>query len=470
MALGRKISVVILAAGEGTRMKSDTPKVLFPLCGRPMVDYVLDAASCVNPEKIVIVIGRRGEVVAERVTEGWARDRDRADLVRFAWQPERRGTGHAVSCAMEQIPVCDDVMILCGDTPLITGDMLVRLFESHLSAKAHVSLVTAVVDDPGDYGRMRRDATGAVLGIVEAKDLLPGDGHIREINAGIYIVNKGILAELVSTLDDRNAKGEFYLTDIVEKAAQAGYAVNAFVCEDASLIQGVNDRYALAFAESRLRETVIRNLCLGGVAVRDPRNTYIDPGVTIGRDTIIEPGTFLRGKTAIGRECIIGPGTEIIDSQVGDNTEIWRSVVEASTVGNHVSIGPFSHIRPGSVIEDYVSVGNFAEVKNSRIGLGSKIHHHSYIGDCTMGSNVNIGAGTVTVNYDGHRKHRTVIGDNAFIGCNANLIAPVRIGKASYVAAGSTVTQDVPDGALGIARERQVNKEGWVGKRRQKLD
>ena len=203
--------------------------------------------------------------------------------MRFAWQPERRGTGHAVSCAMEQIPVCDDVMILCGDTPLITGDMLVRLFESHLSAKAHVSLVTAVVDDPGDYGRMRRDATGAVLGIVEAKDLLPGDGHIREINAGIYIVNKGILAELVSTLDDRNAKGEFYLTDIVEKAAQAGYAVNAFVCEDASLIQGVNDRYALAFAESRLRETVIRNLCLGGVAVRDPRNTYIDPGVTIGR-------------------------------------------------------------------------------------------------------------------------------------------------------------------------------------------
>ena len=288
--------------------------------------------------------------MAERVTEGWARDRDRADLVRFAWQPERRGTGHAVSCAMEQIPVCDDVMILC-DTPLITGDMLVRLFESHLSAKAHVSLVTAVVDDPGDYGRMRRDATGAVLGIVEAKDLLPGDGHIREINAGIYIVNKGILAELVSTLDDRNAKGEFYLTDIVEKAAQAGYAVNAFVCEDASLIQGVNDRYALAFAESRLRETVIRNLCLGGVAVRDPRNTYIDPGVTIGRDTIIEPGTFLRGKTAIGRECIIGPGTEIIDSQVGDNTE-WRSVVEASTVRPCVHRPVFPQARFGN--RDYV--------------------------------------------------------------------------------------------------------------------
>lgn len=470
MALEHKISVVILAAGEGTRMKSDIPKVLFPLYGRPMVDYVLDAASCVEPEKIVVVIGHQGEEVANRIMDGWAKDNCMDGVISFAWQLERRGTGHAVSCALDHIPGCDAVMILCGDTPLITGDMLNRFVESHLSGEADLSLITAMVDDPGDYGRIRRDETGSILGIVEANDLLPGDRDIKEINAGIYIVDSRILPGLLSTLDDHNAKGEFYLTDILEKAAQAGYTVSSFTCDDVFLIQGVNDRYALALAETRLRETVLRNLCLQGVTIRDPRNTYIDPGVTIGRDTVIEPGTFLRGKTSIGQGCVIGPNSEITGSQVGDNTRIWWSVVEESTIGENVTIGPFSHIRPDSIIEDYASVGNFAEVKNSRIGRGSKIHHHCYIGDCTMGCKVNIGAGTVTVNYDGHKKHRTVIGNNAFIGCNANLIAPVRIGKDSYVAAGSTITQDVPEGALGIARERQVNKEGWVARRRQKLD
>ncbi|HHX11074.1 MAG TPA: bifunctional UDP-N-acetylglucosamine diphosphorylase/glucosamine-1-phosphate N-acetyltransferase GlmU [Firmicutes bacterium] len=470
MVLEHKISVVILAAGEGTRMKSSTPKVLFPICGRPMVDYVLDAASSVKPEAIVVVVGYQGEEVANRISEGWAKGSPMSGKIRFAWQHERRGTGHAVACALEQIPGCNDVMILYGDTPLITGDMLSRFVQSHLARKADLSLVTAVVDDPGEYGRIRRDEKGSMVGIVEAKDLLPGDRHIKEINAGIYIVGKRILAQLISKFDDNNAKREFYLTDIVEKAAQAGYVVSSFVCDDISLVEGVNDRYALSLAESRLRQGVLRKLCLEGVTIRDPRNTYVDPGVTIGPDTVIEPGTFLRGKTSIGRGCVIGPNTEVIDSQVGDKTSIRFSVVEESTIGENVAIGPFSHLRPNSIIEDHVSIGNFAEVKNSRIGRGTKVHHHSYLGDCQIGCQVNIGAGTVTVNYDGHKKHKTIVEDNAFIGCNANLIAPVRIGKDSYVAAGSTITQDVPDGALGIARERQANKEGWVAKRKQKLD
>lgn len=470
MALKHKISVVVLAAGEGTRMKSGTPKVLHLLCGRPMVDYILDAAAGVEPQAIVVVIGHMGEEVAGRISQGWAKTNRMSQILRFAWQREQRGTGHAVACALDQVPDCDHVMILCGDTPLITGNLLRSFFESHLSAKADVSLITAVVDDPGDYGRIRRNEKGNILGIVEANDLLPEDRHIREINAGIYVVRRNILAELVSQLDDNNAKGEFYLTDIVEKAARAGYTVSSFSCDDICLVQGVNDRYALSQAESRLRQAILRKLCLEGITIRDPGNTYIDPGVTIGRDTIIEPGTFLRGKTTIGAGCVIGPNTELIDSHIGDRSKVWFSVVERSVIGENVVIGPFAHIRPDCVIEDNVSIGNFAEVKNSRIGRGTKVHHHSYLGDSIIGSQVNIGAGTVTVNYDGHKKHMTVIEDNAFIGCNANLIAPVRIGKDSYVAAGSTITQDVPEGALGIARERQVNKEGWVARRKHKLN
>lgn len=466
-----KIAVVILAAGEGTRMKSNTAKVLFPICGRPMVDYILDAASDVKPGKIVVVIGHKGEEVANRITDGWARDNDMAGNIEFAWQLQRRGTGHAVACAQDQIPGdCEHVMVLCGDTPLITGEMLNRFVQAHLSNRAELSLVTALLDDPGDYGRIRRDENGNIVGIVEANDLLPEDNHIKEINAGIYIAGKETLARLLSRLNDNNAKQEFYLTDIVKKGVEAGCTVASMMCQDVSIVQGVNDRYALALAELRLRGTVLRDLCLSGVTIRDPRNTYIDSGVTIGADTIIEPGTFLRGKTSIGQGCIIGPNSEIIDSWVGDNSRIWSSVVEESKVGENVRIGPFSHIRPDSVIEADASIGNFAEVKNSIIGQGSKVHHHSYLGDSSIGCGVNIGAGTVTVNYDGLKKHRTVIEDNAFIGCNANLIAPVTIGKDAYVAAGSTITGDIPGGALGIARERQVNKEGWVAKRKEKTD
>ncbi len=466
-----KISVVILAAGEGTRMKSNTPKVLFPICGRPMINYILDAASEVEPEKIVVVIGHKGEQVSNRIMAGWARDNAMGDRVEFAWQSHRRGTGHAVACAQDCIPDdCDYVMILCGDTPLVTGKMLGEFVQCHVSNQAEVSLITALVDDPGDYGRIRRDDAGNVLGITEANDLLPEDKHLREINAGIYIVNNNLLGSLLSGLTDQNAKQEFYLTDIVEKGAKDGCTISSLMLHDVSIVQGVNDRYALAVAESRLREDILRNLCLSGVTIRDPKNTYVDFGVEIGTDTVIEPGTVLRGATNIGQGCTIGPHTEIIDSLVGDNSKVWYSVIEQSEIKQNVQIGPYSHIRPDTVIEANVLVGNFAEIKNSKIGTGSKVSHHSYLGDSFVGPRVNIGAGTVIVNYDGLRKHRTVIGENAFIGCNANLVAPVRIGKRAYVAAGSTIIGDVPDEALGIARERQTNKEGWVAKRKQKSD
>ncbi len=466
-----KIAVVILAAGKGTRMKSSLPKVLFPICGRPMIDYVLDTAVAVEPKAIVVVVGHKGEQVSDSIISGWAKANDMIENVRFAWQKQMKGTGHAVMCAQSHLSSdCDNVLILCGDTPLITGDMLQKLTLNHISSNADLSLVTSLVDEPGDYGRIRRDKTGNIKGIVEANDLLPPDMNIREINAGIYIAKKRTLDALLSKLDDKNAKQEFYLTDIVRKGVEAGCTVSTLLWKNATTIQGVNDRYALTFAESYLRQTILRGLCLSGVTVRDIENTYIDYGVQVGFDTIINPGTLLTGQTNVGSGCIIGPNSHIVSSVIGDRCEIQFSVVENSKIGNNVKVGPFAHIRPDTIIDANVSVGNYAEIKNSIIGYGSKISHHSYIGDSLIGREVNVGAGTVTVNYDGTRKHKTVVEDNAFIGCNANLIAPVKIGRESYVAAGSTVTEDIPAGALGIARSRQVNKKGWVANRKQKTN
>lgn len=466
-----KLSVVILAAGEGTRMRSDTAKVLFPVCGRPMIEHILNAASAVRPDTIVVVVGHKGEEVRREITGSWAESHHMEGRLEFAWQLSQKGTGHAAACARSHLPGdCGHVMILCGDTPLITGEMLQTFVQFHLSEETGLSFITTVVDDPGAYGRVRRDCHGRVARIVEANDLLPGDEQIREVNAGIYLVRKDLFDSLLSRLDDNNAKHEFYLTDVVEMAVQDGFKVSSFVWQDSSVVQGVNDRHALALAEARLREAIIKDLCLSGVTVRDPQNTYVDYGVKVGRNTVLEPGTFLRGRTRIGEGCIIGPCSEINDSLVGDNSKVWFSVVEDSEIKKRVEVGPYSHIRPGTCIEPEVLVGNFAEVKNCVIGSGSKVHHHSYLGDSVIGRRVNIGAGTVTVNYDGISKHKTVIEDGAFIGCNANLIAPVKIGKGAYVAAGSTITSDVPGGSLGIARERQANKEGWVAKRTEKMD
>lgn len=456
---------LVLAAGEGTRMKSDTPKVLHELCGYPMLFYILDAVSSLKPTKTVVVVGHRAQQVRDAVLTGWAERTGRH--VEFAVQAEQLGTAHAVICALDFMRDDETVLILCGDTPLVTADLLSEFLGSHQHEDADLTVMTAMASDPGSYGRILRGSNGSVLRIVEARDLTEEQKSIPEINAGIYLTRARHLKTLLARVNNDNAKKEYYLTDIVELANRDGLKVRAFACHDEQIVQGINDRWALSQAENRVRLGILRELALNGVTIRDPGHTYVERTVVIGRDSILEPGTVLRGNTRIGSRCVIGPETEIIDSIIGDGSRIWRSVVESSVIYEDVHVGPYAHLRPNTTLHKGVYVGNYAEIKNSVIGAGSKVHHHSYLGDSDVGSNVNIGAGTVTVNYDGVRKHRTTIRDNAFLGCNSNLIAPVTIGKDAYVAAGSTITEDVPDDALAIARERQTNKEGWVSKRRQ---
>jgi bifunctional UDP-N-acetylglucosamine pyrophosphorylase/glucosamine-1-phosphate N-acetyltransferase len=469
MPCDNSLSVIILAAGEGTRMKSKAAKVLFPICGRPMIAYVLDAAAALSPERTVVVVGHKGEEVIESVQRAFAADNPVAGRLEFAWQTEQKGTGHAMLCAKEALgDFRGDVLVLYGDTPLITPELLKGFRKDHLEKGAALSLISFSPEDMGSYGRVVRDGEGGVERIVEAKDLTEREAGLREANAGIYLADRDLLYRLLSEVRNDNAKGEYYLTDVVHIARGKGMKVSAYISPDAQAVQGINDRYALAQAEETVRGEILRRLCLDGVTVRDPSSTYIDFGVKVGSDTVIEPQTYLRGTTEIAAGCVIGPGTEILDSTVGEGSRIWRSVVEQSFVGKNVQIGPYSHIRPNATLEEGALIGNFAEVKNTIVGPGTKVHHHSYLGDTTIGEGVNIGAGTVTVNYDGVKKHRTIIEDGSFIGCNANLIAPVTIGKGAYVAAGSTVTDDVPPLSLAIARERQVVKEGWVTRRKEK--
>ena len=470
MSQKRELSCIVLAAGQGTRMKSENPKVLFTVCGRPIVSYILDAVSSLSPDRIVVVIGYAGDQVKRSIDDAWAKDNPWKGHLELVWQEQQKGTAHAVACARKALAGFDgDVLVLYGDsTPLLTGGLLQGFYQDYLCSSPALSLVTSFVDDPASYGRIVRDQSGNVARIVEVRDLTGAEAEIKEVNAGIYLAGREDLFDLLGEVKDDNAKHEFYLTDIVQIASSKALRVSGYVARDPAWVQGINDRYELAQAEDMKRREILKGLALAGVTVRDPASTYVDYGVPVGQDTVIEPQTFLRGETTIGSNCVIGPGAEILDSNVGDRTRIWFSVVEDSDVGCDVQIGPYSHLRPNTRLSRGVLVGNFAEIKNSLVGQGAKIHHHSYIGDTDMGEHVNIGAGTVTVNYDGIQKHRTIIEDGAFIGCNANLIAPVKVGKGAYVAAGSTINLEVPEGSLAIAREYQVNKEGWAARRKPK--
>jgi len=464
-----RLCVVVLAAGEGTRMKSQAAKVLFPVCGRPMIEYVLDAALSLDPLKVVLVVGHKREEVRKSILEAYGAELEKSSRFRFSIQEEQRGTAHAVMCAREELTgFSGHVLILYGDTPLINGVMLRDFVSFHLRKGSQLTILTTFASDPGPYGRVVRDVSGNVREIIEARDLKSGQEEISEVNAGIYLVRSQHLFGLLERVRDDNAKHEYYLTDIVKIAVQEGLSVSSFVSKDQEVLQGINDRHALALAEAAMRRVILKNFALSGVTVRDPTTTFIDWGVKIEPDATIEPFSVLKGRTEIQRGAVIGPGSEIIDSKGCRGARGWHSVVEGSVVEPGAQVGPYSHIRPGSIVEEGVLIGNFAEIKNSRIGKGSKVHHHCYIGDSELGRDVNIGAGTVTVNYDGVKKHKTIVQDGAFIGCNANLIAPVTIGKDSYVAAGSTITEDVPPESLGIARERQTNKEGWVSRRRKR--
>jgi bifunctional UDP-N-acetylglucosamine pyrophosphorylase / glucosamine-1-phosphate N-acetyltransferase len=446
---------VILAAGKGTRMKSKLHKILHPVCGKPMVQHVVDQVNNLSCENIVTIVGYGAEEV-EKQLHG---------QVQFAMQHEQLGTAHAVE---QSAPYLENkegtTIVVCGDTPLITAETMEQLINHHETTNAKVTILTAEAENPHGYGRIVRDASGNVAKIVEQKDASDEEQKITEINTGTYCFDNKELFATIKKVDNDNAQGEYYLPDVIEILKASGEIVSAYQTSDFDETLGVNDRVALAKAEVLMKKRINERHMRNGVSFIDPENTYIADEVVIGQDTIIYPGTIIRGNTTIGSDCVIGPNTEIVDCAIGNANEIKQSVITQSEIGNDVNIGPFSHIRPLSTIADDVKIGNFVEVKKSTFGKGSKASHLSYLGDAEIGENVNIGCGSITVNYDGKNKFLTKVEDGAFIGCNTNLIAPVTVGKEAYVAAGSTITDDVPASALSIARSRQTNKENYVKK------
>lgn len=446
------LAAVILAAGKGTRMKSKLPKVLHNVCGSTMLSYVIDAVEGAGVKKIIVVVGYGADKVAREVE-------NRAQV---AQQAEQLGTAHAL---MQAGPFLSDfkgrLLVLCGDTPLIEAGTLKDLIHSHNSAGSAATVLTAIMEDPAGYGRVIRDNTGGVVKIIEQKDASPEEKQVREVNTGIYCFECDGLFEALGLLSPDNAQGEYYLTDIIEVNVRCGRRVGAVTLKNPVEITGINDRVQLAEVESYMRGRILDDLMLSGVTVIDPRSTYVDRKVRVGRDTVIYPFTFIEGNTVIGEDCVIGPGSRLIDAVVCDGVSIQYSVVTGSSMEACCSIGPFSHLRPGNSLGREVKIGNFSEVKKSVLGDGSKVSHLSYVGDATIGKNVNIGAGTITCNYDGRNKWPTMIDDGVFIGSNTNLVAPVKIGAGAVTGAGSTITRDVPAGSLAVERAKQRVIPGW---------
>ena len=446
---------IILAAGQGTRMKSKLYKVLHPVCGKPMVQHVIDQVKSLDINEIVTIVGHGAEKVKDQLG---------ADS-QYALQAEQLGTAHAVQQAGDMLADKEGVtIVVCGDTPLIKGETMEALFKHHEETSAKATILTARAEDPTGYGRIVRNSEGFVEKIVEHKDANEQERSINEINTGTYCFDNKMLFEAIQNVSNDNVQGEYYLPDVIEILKNQGEIVSAYVTDNFAETLGVNDRVALAEAERTMKKRINEYHMRNGVSIIDPDNTYIGPDVKVGQDTVIFPGTTLSGSTVIGSECQIGPYTEISNCEIGDNTVIRQSAAFDSKIGSEVNIGPFAHIRPESDIADEVKIGNFVEIKKAVFGKGSKASHLSYIGDAEVGADVNIGCGSITVNYDGKNKFLTKIEDGVFIGCNSNLVAPVTIGKGAYVAAGSTITEDVPGEALALARARQVNKEDYVGK------
>lgn len=446
---------IVLAAGQGTRMKSDLYKVLHPVCGKAMVAHVIDNIVSIGTDRIVSIVGHGAEKVEETL----------GAKSEYALQEQQLGTAHAVLQAESLLGDLEGTtIVVCGDTPLIRAETMRALITHHNDANAKATILTAIAEDPTGYGRIIRGEDGQVLRNVEQKDATPEEQQVTEINTGTYCFNNRALFETLKKVNNDNAQGEYYLPDVLGILKNEGALISAYVTEDFSETLGVNDRVVLSDAERVMRLRIAKQHMQNGVTIINPENTYISADAEIGRDTVLQPGTMVEGKTVIGERCIIGPNSQIVDSVIGDGTTVHSSVILQSTLGEETSIGPFAHIRPESDLGNGVKIGNFVEVKKSTLGEGSKASHLSYIGDAEVGANVNIGCGTITVNYDGQEKHVTSIQDDAFIGCNSNLIAPVTVGKGSYVAAGSTISDNIPEEALAIGRARQVNKEGYVQK------
>lgn len=450
---------IILAAGKGTRMKSDLPKVLHKVAGKALVSYVIDACHEAGITKPMLVVGHGSAEVRAAI----------GDDVSYCEQFRQLGTGHAVMCALPFIKEKKgEVLVMCGDAPLIEGKTLIALRNYFRESGAVCTVLSAEMKDPTGYGRIFREGTGRVLGIIEEKDATASQKKITEINTGTYCFDLAALRSVIDDLDTNNAQGEYYLTQVLELLIAKGYQVNAYLCEDSNTALGVNDRIQQAAAEKILRKRVLKDIMLEGATIIDPKTTYIEKGVKIGADTVIRPNTHLRGNTVIGANCVIGPDCDILNSTIGDNSQVRYAVLDSIKTETGANIGPYTYMRPGTELAENVKIGGFCEVKNTKVGAGSKIPHLSYIGDAEVGSAVNIGCGCITCNYDGYKKYKTEIGNNAFVGCNVNMVAPVKIADDSYVAAGSTVTEDVPTEALAIARERQRNIEGWVRKNKEK--
>jgi bifunctional UDP-N-acetylglucosamine pyrophosphorylase/glucosamine-1-phosphate N-acetyltransferase len=453
-----KPTVVILAAGLGTRMKSDLAKALHPLAGRPLIQHVLNAAAGVGPEKIVLVLGHQADKVRSAVGDF---------QLEIVLQAEQLGTGHAVQQAAEAIAKgTGPVLILCADTPLITAKTLQEVIELHQKSRSAITFVTTILDDPFGYGRVVRGKTG-VMRVVEEKDATIGQKKIQEVNAGIYCFDRKFLLSSLTLLGKNNEQKEYYLPDTIELARKRKQRVSAFHCKDPNEVMGVNSRYDLSQAEAIVRRRINRRWMLEGVTILDPETVFVGSEVSLGRDVVLYPNIRIEGRTRIGAACIVYPGARIVNSVIADSVTVKDcSVIEESDIAVGAVVGPFAHLRPGTVIGARAKIGNFVEVKKSTIGDGSKASHLSYIGDATVGRDVNIGAGVIICNYDGYAKHLTVIEDNVFVGSDSQLVAPVKIGRGALIAAGSTITHDVPADALAMSRIPQDTREGFASRRR----
>ncbi|MFI5999207.1 bifunctional UDP-N-acetylglucosamine diphosphorylase/glucosamine-1-phosphate N-acetyltransferase GlmU [Streptomyces sp. NPDC051366] len=461
MSANRPAAVVVLAAGEGTRMKSATPKVLHEICGRSLVGHVVAASRELDPEHLVVVVGHAREQVTAHLAEIDAG-------VRTAVQYEQNGTGHAVRMALEELggTVDGTVIVVCGDTPLLTGETLQQLAATHEADGNAVTVLTAEVPDSTGYGRIVRDGAGAVTAIVEHKDATDSQRAIREINSGVFAFDGALLADALGKVRTDNSQGEEYLTDVLGILREAGHRVGAAVGADHRQILGINNRVQLAEARALLNARLLEQAMLAGVTVVDPASTFVDVTVTFGQDALIHPGTQLLGATHVAEGAEVGPNTRLKDTQVGPRARVDNTVADTAVIGESASVGPYAYLRPGTTLGVKAKAGTYVEMKNATIGEGTKVPHLSYVGDATIGEYTNIGAASVFVNYDGEHKHHTTVGSHCKTGSDNMFVAPVTIGDGAYTAAGSVITKDVPPGALAVARGQQRNIEGWVARKR----